>query len=130
MNLQTNFNGTIKTGKPAPTHWSVRAPQPGGPPTAANTTEDGEAIDIWPRPEDDPQSIQARSQRAKAELLGQSWLARDPFEWVGRRIRSKKTGTVFTVRNAFRNGRVELERSWMTYSYTVEVIRADFETNS
>lgn len=123
-----NFSASTNASKPVPTHWSVTAPKPGGSPTAANSAEDREEIDIWPRPDDEPQSKQARLQQAKSELSGRSWLARDPFEWLGRKIRSKKTGIVFTVRNVFRNGRVELEKSWMTYSYTVEIIRADFET--
>ncbi|TAK91621.1 MAG: hypothetical protein EPO07_19705 [Verrucomicrobia bacterium] len=122
--MKTNTRATT------PAHWSATTTRPSASPSGAYVIEDAEVADVWPRADDDAQSKHARSKKAKAEPASQSWLARDPFEWVGRKIRSKKTGTVFTVRNVFRNGRVELEKSWMTYSYTVEVIREDFETNS
>jgi hypothetical protein len=90
-------------------------------PTVGEIAEDNEA---WPRPDDDSKSKHGRSKP------DQTWLARDPFDWVGRKVRNRKTGTVYTVRTVFPNGRVELERSWMSYLSTVRIIRADFETYS
>ena len=58
------------------------------------------------------------------------WLARDPSEWSGRKIRHRLTGKVYEVRTVFVTGRVELQKSWMTYMSHVWTIRAEFETYS
>src|ERR1043166_2510692 len=62
--------------------------------------------------------------------LSLGWLARDPSEWIGRKIRHRLNGKVFVVRNAFPNGRVELEKSWMMYLSFVWTVRAEYETYS
>ncbi len=81
-----------------------------------------------------------RVEEAKAKLAsargstksqgGPGWLARDPSEWVGRKIRHRLTGKVYVVRTVFVNGRVELEKSWMTYLSYVWTVRAEYETYS
>ena len=62
--------------------------------------------------------------------LNLGWLARDPSEWIGRKIRHRLNGKVFVVRNTFPNGRVELEKSWMMYLSFVWTVRAEYETYS
>lgn len=51
----------------------------------------------------------------------------DPSQWVGKKVRSKKTGATFIIRQVYKSNRVELEKSWMTYSSDVPAIRADYE---
>jgi hypothetical protein len=57
-----------------------------------------------------------------------SWLMGDPVTWRGRKIRSRRTGAVYVVRQVYRTGRVELEKSWMTYFSNVENIREEYES--
>lgn len=57
---------------------------------------------------------------------GHTWLEEDPIKWRGRKIRSRKSGDLFTVRQVFRSGRVELQKTFMLYLTNVEVIRADY----
>jgi hypothetical protein len=149
MNFQTDSGVATNADVASQTHRSVTGPQPSATPLGLPSGSDnlaaalsscsqktsivkvaGEGDDVWPRESDDPQSKEARLKQKKAPQPVQSWLAGDPFGWIGKRVRSRKTGAIFTVRNAYRNGRVELEKSWMTYSYAVETIRAEFETYS
>jgi hypothetical protein len=58
-----------------------------------------------------------------------NWLDNDPTTWPGRKVRNRRTGVVLTIKNVFRNGRVELERSWMIYSSDIHSIRATYETS-
>ena len=67
-----------------------------------------------------------RERRHKANTA-RTWLAGDPFQWVGKRIRSLKCGATYTIRNVFKNGRVELEKSWMIYSSSIDAVRSGYE---
>jgi hypothetical protein len=51
----------------------------------------------------------------------------DPSQWVGKKVRSKKTGATYVIRQVYKSNRVELEKSWMTYSSDVPAIRAEYE---
>jgi hypothetical protein len=51
----------------------------------------------------------------------------DPTQWVGKKVRSKKTGATYVIRQVYKSNRVELEKSWMTYSSDVPAIRAEYE---
>jgi hypothetical protein len=131
--MSTQAESMIKTSASAwmPAHWSVATPPASAKALnmSGNTGTGSEEEDVWPRLGDDPESKHARSKQKKSPQLPQSWLDRDPFEWIGKKVRSRKTAAIFTVRNVYRNGRVDLEKSWMTYSYPVETIRTDFEVH-
>ena len=64
--------------------------------------------------------------RQEAEVK-QHELPQDPFLWIGMKVRRKKDAAIFTIRTVFKNQRVELEKSWMTYPSDVPTIRAGFE---
>lgn len=71
-------------------------------------------------------------QRARLERKAKTGATRtlpadDPSQWVGKKVRSKKTGTTYVIRQVYKSNRVELEKSWMTYSSDVPAIRADYE---
>lgn len=69
-----------------------------------------------------------RTERKEATPRRRTWLDDDPITWLRRKVRSRKNGSIYTVRQVFRNGRVELEKSWMTYSSDIQNIRTSFET--
>ncbi len=56
------------------------------------------------------------------------WLRGDPFGWRDRKIRHRKTRVVYTVRQVFKSGRVELQKSFMSYLTNVRTIQKDYET--
>ena len=56
------------------------------------------------------------------------WLSGDPFAWRGRKIRHRKTRAIYTVRQVFMSGRVELQKSFMSYLTHVITIQKDYET--
>jgi len=72
----------------------------------------------------------AKLRGSKRAQMSLGWLAQNPSEWIGRKIRNRATGKVYVVRTVFASGRVEMEKSWMTYSSYVPIIRAEFETYS
>ncbi len=72
-----------------------------------------------PRPRHHPER-QSKSQSHR------NWTS-DPSQLVGKRVRSRKSGATFTIRNVFKNGRVELEKSWMTYSSDIRTIDSGYE---
>lgn len=51
----------------------------------------------------------------------------DPSQWVGKKVRSRKTGATYVIRQVYKSNRVELEKSWMKYSSDVPAIRAEYE---
>jgi hypothetical protein len=71
--------------------------------------------------------LRARSERRQHADSNRSLPADDPSQWVGKKVRSKKTGATFVIRQVYKSNRVELEKSWMTYSSDVPAIRADYE---
>jgi hypothetical protein len=71
---------------------------------------------------------QARNRYVNPLDRPESGLESDPAQWRGRRIRSRKAGAVYTVRQVYRSGRVELEKSWMGYASDVKTIRDEYET--
>jgi hypothetical protein len=81
--------------------------------------------DEWPRG-------QPPSEKEKGELKKRtqkpSWLMDDPQGWVGRRVKSRKNLAVYIVNQIYKNGRVNLERNWMTYFTDVETVRKDYDT--
>jgi len=94
-----------------------------------DSTEAGnarEAEDRQKRYEDAREKLM-RLRGSKKVQASLGWLERDPSEWLGRKIRSRKTGKVYVVRSVLTNGQVELEKSWMTYFFFVWAIRAEFE---
>jgi len=52
----------------------------------------------------------------------------DPQGWVGRRIRSRRNMALYTVNQVYNNGRVSLERNWMSYFTDIETVRKDYDT--
>ena len=51
----------------------------------------------------------------------------EPNGWIGRKVKCRAKAAVYTVRQVFRNGRVQLERNWMSYMTDVQTIRKDYE---
>jgi len=74
-----------------------------------------------------PARKRPRSEPDKRVETNRSGLPKDPFEWIGMKVRRRKDGAVFTVRNVFKNQRVELEKSWMSYSCDVMTVRTGYE---
>jgi hypothetical protein len=70
-----------------------------------------------------------RRNREHTRQPSRSWLDDDPYNWVGRKIRNRASRTTYTVRRVLKNGRVELEKSWMVYLFDVDTIRRNFETS-
>lgn len=64
---------------------------------------------------------------SKPAATARSWLAGDPFRWRGRKIQHRTSRTVFTVRQVYHSGRVELKKTFMLYLTTVNAIREDYE---
>lgn len=116
-----------------PTERLEAGPEPGSAPmdSVDETGQEGGVRDekLLKRVEDARAKL-ARARGSKRAQAGMGWLARDPSEWVGRKIRNRLSGKVYVIRTVFVNGRVELEKSWMTYLSHVWTIRADFETYS
>jgi hypothetical protein len=50
-----------------------------------------------------------------------------PFNWAGKKIRSKRTGEVYTVREVLKGGKVMMERRWMLYASDLPTIRDNYE---
>ena len=91
-----------------------------------DTTEGG-ADDSWrlerTRRKEKEQERQRQEQR-------RSWLMGDPQGWVGRKVRSRRNFAIYMVSEVFRNGRVKLERNWMTYLTDAESVRTQYDTAS
>src|SRR5207249_3673198 len=103
---------------------------PANPPGAETAQEAVEQSKNFLKRAGDARAKLAISRGSKKTQGSLGWLARDPSEWIGGKIRHRLTGKVYVVRTAFMNGRVELEKSWMTYLSFVWTIRAEFETYS
>jgi len=69
----------------------------------------------------------AHGANPKAAGGAPGWLAGDPFRWGGGRSRQRRSRTVFTVRQVFHSGRVELKKTFMLYLTTVNAIRAEYD---
>lgn len=67
------------------------------------------------------------AERTQSAHSSRNWLDHEPSTWPGRTVRHRQTGLVHTIRHVFKNGRVELERNWMTYSSDIHGIRSAFE---
>ena len=80
------------------------------------------AEDQWPRqqPFSDKEKREKRKER--------TWLMDDPQGWVGRRVKCRRNMAVYTVAQIYKNGRVSLERNWMSYFTDVETVRKDYDT--
>ena len=63
----------------------------------------------------------------KSAATARSWLAGDPLRWRGRRVQHRSSRAVFTVRQVYHSGRVELKKTFMLYLTTVQAIRAEYE---
>jgi len=57
-----------------------------------------------------------------------NWLTGDPAKWVGRKVVKRMTGAIYTVRQIFKSGRVQLEKNWMTYLTDVATVRKEYES--
>ena len=131
MNTSSDFNltnaGTVSAAVATPPVVATNPPR-NLPSVTAPDSPVSQEEEAWPRPSEEDDK-HARLKR-KSQTAPQSWLDRDPTEWIGKKLRNKKTGAFFFVRVVYRNGRVELEKNWMAYSFTVQAIRADFEVYS
>ena len=88
-----------------------------------------ESVEVLEKPNADRNRAWRLAQlkkRQEAEVK-QHQLPQDPFLWIGMKVRRKKDAAIFTIRTVFKNQRVELEKSWMTYPSDVPTIRAGFE---
>jgi hypothetical protein len=94
--------------------------------TAAATSEP--TAERWERPQPDRREMKKRHSSPTAQ--SSTWLMAEPGAWIGRRIRSRKNSAVYTVAQIFKNGRVQLEKNWMTYLSDVETIRKEYETHN
>ena len=83
------------------------------------------AEDAWPR----EQPLSPREKRTiKEKRQVRTWLMDDPQGWVGRRVKNRRNMGVYTVNQVYKNGRVSLERNWMSYFTDVETVRKDYDT--
>jgi len=83
------------------------------------------AVDEWPR----EQPLSDKEKRSnKDRKQERTWLIDDPQGWVGRRVKSRRNMAVYTVSQVYKNGRVSLERNWMSYFTDVETVRKDYDT--
>jgi len=111
--------GTAASGNIEPAETGVAA--------ESNVGEESEAGRLETRPPDRKQRQAKR--RYSSPLDGpRTWLMDDPSRWPGRRVRNRRTGTLYLIRQVFKSGRVELEKSWMTYLTNVATVRAEYET--
>lgn len=90
--------------------------------------DNGEGAKGWAKRYEETQAKLAILRGSKKAPVNLGWLARDPSEWEGRKIRHRQTGKVYTIRTVLNNGQVELEKSWMMYWSNTCTIRAEFET--
>jgi len=90
----------------------------------------GQGAKDWVKRYEEAQAKLAILRGSKKAPINLGWLARDPSEWEGRKIRHRPTGKVYTIRSVRNNGQVELEKSWMMYWSNTLTIRAEFETYS
>jgi len=60
--------------------------------------------------------------------IAYGWLQEDTRRWCGRKIRHRKTRNVYTIRQVFKSGRVEVQKSLLLFSIDMEDIRRDYET--
>ncbi|HWX19617.1 MAG TPA: hypothetical protein VN578_06895 [Candidatus Binatia bacterium] len=56
-----------------------------------------------------------------------NWLMTDPQEWVGRKVRSRRNFSVYSVSQVYKTGRVRLERNWMSYLTDAETVRTQYD---
>lgn len=91
-------------------------------------TKDGAESDVGANPSPDRKQRQAKKNYTSPLDQSRSGLPDDPSQWRGRRIRSRKTGTVYIVRQVYNGGRVELEKNWMTYLTDVTTVQAEYES--
>jgi len=106
-----NLEATPQNGQPE--SWSLEA--------------DAEEPVAKPNRERERAIRRAQLQRRQEAEARQNQLPDDPFQWTGMRVRRKRDDAIFTVRTVFKNQRVELEKSWMTYPSDVPTVRAAFE---
>ncbi|MDE3068776.1 MAG: hypothetical protein KGJ60_14680 [Verrucomicrobiota bacterium] len=59
-----------------------------------------------------------------------NWLQDNPRRWAGKKVQCKKTDVIYTIHQVLGSGRVILEKRWMLYTSTVQVIRRDYEPAS
>ena len=65
---------------------------------------------------------------AQSKNTARGWLQDDPRQWRGRKIRSRSNQAIYTIRQVFNSGRVELEKTFMLFNSNVETIRKDYIT--
>jgi hypothetical protein len=95
-------------------------PTESGPRASSQNVEDE-------RPPEQPLSHKEKSP-TKETRQERTWLMGDPQGWVGRRIRSRRNMALYTVNQVYNNGRVSLERNWMSYFTDIETVRKDYDT--
>jgi hypothetical protein len=77
-----------------------------------------------------PQEPERRDKKRRGTSSGDqahNWLRTEPHEWVGRKVRNRSTAAIYTVRQVYKNDRVQLEKNWMSYMSDVDTIRAGYE---
>jgi len=95
----------------------------GGKPSDSNGVSTG--LEQMSGPERDRH--RARLKRKEKTDSTRTLRAEDPRQWVGKKVRNKKTGATYVIRQIYKSNRVELEKSWMTYSSDLPAIRTDYE---
>jgi hypothetical protein len=58
------------------------------------------------------------------------WLNNNPLKWRGKKVRNKKTGVAYTIKEVLRNGNVAMERKWVLYTSKIQTIREGYEPAS
>jgi hypothetical protein len=109
---------------------AASAPRPGGvhenpPIETGGTASNQNAADVWPREQPLSQKAKAANKERRQE---RTWLMDEPQGWVGRRVRCRRNMGVYTISQVYKNGRVSLERNWMSYFTDVETVRKDYDT--
>jgi hypothetical protein len=92
-------------------------------PGLASPTE-ATAEEPWPKA---PQEVEKKRRYVCPTDQGSNWLMGEPHGWIGRKVRNRGNAAVYMVRQVFKNGRVQLERNWMSYVTDVETIREKYE---
>ncbi|HKI69264.1 MAG TPA: hypothetical protein VKA67_06735 [Verrucomicrobiae bacterium] len=54
----------------------------------------------------------------------------NPFKWQGKKVRNRKNGEVYTVREVMKSGRVVMEKRSVLFTADVPRLREDFEADS
>jgi hypothetical protein len=90
-----------------------------------NISESGEESP-WPK----PAPPEKKRHHASPVEKGRNWLLGEPYGWIGRKVRNRSNASIYTVRQIFKNGRVQLERNWMSYSTDVQTIRIKYDPHS